>query len=101
MSDDLEKNLRTPRLAPPSVDLDRRMEKLLAARPRARRGWWFATLATAGVAAALFVLLSPAPVPAPRPVVYEIEAQGPLRKWLLTPPPESRPPPTMIVTVGP
>ncbi len=102
MSDDLEENLRAMRLAAPSVDLDRRMAALFASAPRAGRGWWLAALATAGVAAAALVLLSPPPpVPAPaRPVGYQVEAPSPLREWLLTPPPESQPPPTMIVTVG-
>ncbi len=102
---DPEKHLRDLRLAPPSADLDRRMDDAFAAaadaNPIWRRRWWWLTALPLGTAATfLFLLLRPVPEPPPSParaVVYEIEPQGLMRDLLLTPPTRLRAPPKLSV----
>jgi hypothetical protein len=107
---DLEKYLRVFRLAPPSADLDRRMQdtfKLatgaVSSAHQARGWWWLATLPAAGAAAALLLLLlrpSPPPAAPPvRPLVYQIEPHGLMRELLLTPPARLQAPPVLVVSV--
>ncbi len=106
MNDDLEKRLRDIHLAPPSADLERRIKELFVAgtsdRPAARRiRWWWLALPAAGtIVASIFLMSRPNLAPPPiQPVIYQIEAKGLMREWLLTPPPESLAPPKMIVSV--
>jgi len=106
MNDDLEKLLGSVRLAPPSAELDRRMEELLASDTQARLAtsrslWWWLALPVVGTIAASLLLMSWHPV-APRPlpaVLCQIEAKGLMREWLLNPPSASRLPPKMTVSV--
>lgn len=104
---DLETKLPGFPLDPPSHQLDRRMEELFAAvtsgRPAARRSrWWWLALPAVGTIAASFFLMSRPRIAPPQiePVLYQIEAQGLMRDWLLNPPPESLTAPKMIVSVG-
>jgi hypothetical protein len=106
MNDDIEKLLGNACLAPPSAGLDRRMNELWAAgatgQPAARRSrWWWLALPAAGtIAASLFLLSRQTIASAPiQPVLYQIEAKGQMREWLLNPASESLPPPKMIVSV--
>ncbi|MBI2498035.1 MAG: hypothetical protein HYV75_09055 [Opitutae bacterium] len=101
MKADFETQLRRVRLAAPSADLDRRMDSLLAPTRQTSRRWWLGATAATGLAAAILFLLSPlARSPAPtQPVVYQIEAQGLMREWLVPPFPKSQTPPAVIVTV--
>lgn len=90
--DDLEQKLRSARLAAPSANLDRRLDDAFRAarRPRARshRAWFWWSLGGVTTAAAMTTLLFMSihrPRPAPRQVVYRIEARGALRQMLLGP----------------
>ena len=92
MMDELEAQLKRARRAAPSAELDRRLEAAFAAARRRRsashRGafWWStAIVATLGAAAALVLVASHRPVPAPTVAVYHIEAEGRLRDMLLNP----------------
>lgn len=107
---DLEKHLRTIRLASPSAELNRRMQDTfkqaagaVPSTSRASRRWWLVALPATGVAAALLLaLLRPAspPVATPvRPIVYEIEPRGLMREMLLTPPVRLQQPPMLVVSV--
>lgn len=90
MMNELESRLRSMRLAQPSADLNARIEEAIAsARPPEPakwmpRIWWWLTPATATACLAFLVLLSlHNPGPIATPVVYHIEAEGPLRDMLL------------------
>ena len=105
MNDDFEERLRTFRRAPPSAELDQRMESVfLAARPPSRR-WWLATLPAAAAAVALMLVFSHSSSPpvatSGSPVIYQIEPSGLMREWLLTPPARAQTPPAMVVTMQP
>lgn len=105
MNNNLEEHLRALRLDQPSKQLDHRMEELFKAirpvRPAAHRRLWWVGLPVAGAIAASFLITSrrlPPPLLV-QPSVYQIEAKGLMREWLLAPPAESQTPPAMIVTV--
>lgn len=90
--DDLEQRLQSARLAAPSAELDRRLDQAFRAarrpRRRSRPGWFWWSLAgvtAAGAMAALLFASIGRPPPAPRQVVYRIEARGALRQMLLDP----------------
>jgi hypothetical protein len=92
VNDDFEQRLRDIRLAPPSTDLDRRMDGLFAAAPATvspRAGWWRVILLPAAGLAAALVLFSLRPSPPrvlpDRPVVYQVEPHGLMRELLLMP----------------
>lgn len=92
MMDDLEQRLRAARLTEPSPGLDRRIEAAFREVRRDPRPtdhphprWWLGALAAGlSLAAGLLVSIRPTPPP-PRPVVYQIEAEGRLRDLLLNP----------------
>lgn len=105
---DLEEQLRSPRLAPPSSGLDRRMNDAFAgpADPvplRKRREWWLVLLPLGAAATIVFVSTRSLPGPnsaSPTPVlIYEIKPEGLMRDLLLTPPARLRSPPKLTVSV--
>ena len=103
MSDDFEKQLRTVRLAVPSLELDRRIEAVLGPARRARHWWWLCALPAAGAAAALALIFQrPSPVPVAvrdQPLVFKIQPSGLMRDLLLTPPARWQTPPVLVVSV--
>ena len=99
-----ENQIRAVRLGPPSANLNRRVEELFVSavksRPAVHRRLWWMLLPVVGALAASFVITSRRqPPPLVQSAVYQIEAKGLMRDWLLTPPAESLTPPAMIVTV--
>lgn len=106
MSDDLEQRLQGIRPAPPSAELDRRMDAIFATAVTSEKTtvfpWWVALPAAGVVAAGILFWRQPEPLARPQPlapIVYRIEPEGLMREWLLTPPAGSQTAPAMIVTV--
>jgi hypothetical protein len=105
--DHFEEHLRTFRLAPPSAELDRLMDNAFertadpgSAAPSWLRWWWLVLPVTGAVAAALLLTVRPRLAPAPPgPVVYQIEAQGRMREWLLAAPIKAQAPPVVLVSI--
>ncbi len=102
-----EELFRAARLAPPSADLDRRMQAILAATPPRPRRWpawrWAGLLAATGAAAAVIAigLGHRRAGAAAAAATYEIEPRPVVREWLLGSPGNDRPPGRFDVKVTP
>jgi hypothetical protein len=105
MNDDFEERLRTVRRAPPSAELDQRMERAFLPPRQSNRRWWLAALPAAAAAVALVLVFSHSSsrrvATSGSPVIYQIEPSGLMREWLLTPPARAQTPPPMVVTMQP
>lgn len=90
--DELEQQLSSRRLAAPSAELDRRLERTFAAargtasQPRPAPVWWLAYATVFASLAVLVVVGLRRPIAAPPPVVYRFEATGRMCELLLNPP---------------
>jgi hypothetical protein len=106
--DELEQKLKSARLAPPSEELERRMDEVFSiahrspVESRQRLYWWYLSAVIAGTGMAAVLIVTPRRLfPVPEETLYHIEAQGQMREMLLNSTAHQYTPTPFIIQVSP